>query len=243
MDLDLIKGVGPATKEKLHEAGVTNVEDLAKGDKDTLSEATGVPAGRIQSFIVQAQGLLAAETTADEEAPEATIAEATPAATPAPAAEPAPTPTAAPTPEPARTPVTVTKPIVDAWRVVLKDRAATARVDTGAATYENLPIVTAKLEEDEDVIMREIGYNAVLLKERATTASVRVNDAWRNGVPIFKERVLDARQGVAELTRVRVHEIRDTSGASPTSASNGKTPAEAPTGKPEGFLGKALGKK
>lgn len=52
MNLQSIKGIGPATEEKLDPAGITTVERLA--DAASLTEKTGVAEGRIEEFIDRA---------------------------------------------------------------------------------------------------------------------------------------------------------------------------------------------
>ena len=40
-DLTAIKGIGPVTAERLSEAGITTIADLASADADDLAEAVG----------------------------------------------------------------------------------------------------------------------------------------------------------------------------------------------------------
>lgn len=54
MNLQSIKGIGPATGEKLDPAGITTVERLADTDAATLTEKTGVPEGQLEEFIDRA---------------------------------------------------------------------------------------------------------------------------------------------------------------------------------------------
>lgn len=55
MSLKSIKGIGPATEEKLEEAGITTVEQLADADAVSLAEKTGVAEGRLEAFIDRAR--------------------------------------------------------------------------------------------------------------------------------------------------------------------------------------------
>lgn len=229
MDLDAIKGVGPATKEKLHEAGITDVAALAEADAAEISESTGISVDRVKKFITQAQGQLAAEDTTDEDA------DAPVAREPVDADGTLPAGAVGDAPEPVATAANGngSEP-VKGWKVVLRDRSATARVDAGSVTYENLPIVTAKANEAEDEIMKEIGYNAVLLKEGEPAAFVRVNGHWEHDIPLFKEKTIES-SGVTELVRVRVHEIRERGAAKSKAGSEGRV-AGGPSEKKSGGL-------
>jgi hypothetical protein len=55
MSLKSIKGIGPATEEKIEEAGITTMEQLANGDAASLAEKTGVAEGRLEKFIDRAR--------------------------------------------------------------------------------------------------------------------------------------------------------------------------------------------
>lgn len=96
--------------------------------------------------------------------------------------------------------------------VVLKDRATTAKVRVEGAYHDNLPIITAKLDEDQLAIARNVKENAVLLKEKADTAWVQIEGEWHKNVPIFKERLAEgerAAEKAIEEVRVFVKEIRE----------------------------------
>ncbi|MCA1814137.1 MAG: helix-hairpin-helix domain-containing protein [Halobacteriales archaeon] len=119
----------------------------------------------------------------------------------------------------------------DEMAVVLRDRATTAKVRVEGVYHENLPIITAKLDEDQLAVARGIQENAVLLKEKADTAWVQIEGEWHKNVPIFKERIAEgerAARGAIEEVRVFVKEIRE-------------HPAE--TLKPANLLDRLLGKK
>lgn len=53
--VDSLSGIGPAYAERLGEAGVETVGDLAAADPAALSEASGVGEGRISSWIERAK--------------------------------------------------------------------------------------------------------------------------------------------------------------------------------------------
>jgi hypothetical protein len=99
--------------------------------------------------------------------------------------------------------------------VLLKDRAATARVRIDGELHERFPIITAKLDESQEAIAKTIEENAVLLKEQADTAWVKVEGEWHKNVPIFKEKFAEAQkegEKAFEEVRVFVKEIREKPG-------------------------------
>ena len=52
-DLESIDGIGPTYAERLREAGVETVADLADADADALAETAGIPANRLDGWIQQ----------------------------------------------------------------------------------------------------------------------------------------------------------------------------------------------
>ena len=54
-DVDVIKGVGPAYAERLGEAGVDTVADLATADADELAAETDLSAKRVSGWVEQAK--------------------------------------------------------------------------------------------------------------------------------------------------------------------------------------------
>lgn len=54
-DVTDIKGIGPAYADRLSEAGVRNVADLAAADPDELAAETDISATRIENWIEQAK--------------------------------------------------------------------------------------------------------------------------------------------------------------------------------------------
>ena len=54
-DLEEIKGIGSTYAERLREAGVADVGELAAADPADLAERADVPAGRLEDWIEQAQ--------------------------------------------------------------------------------------------------------------------------------------------------------------------------------------------
>lgn len=187
MDLTLIPGIGPAFKERLQQAGVPDVEALAAGpDVDALAERAQIPRTRLVEFVEAAKTLLAQR--------------------------PAPDADAGKTPTPREAVQNVTQAVRDAaedMRVVLRDATATARVKIGSIWHEDVPIVTARLNENEERIVSALRQNGVVLKEQAATAIARINGEVVSGLPIFKERVREGAGQVREEVRVRVKEIRE----------------------------------
>jgi predicted flap endonuclease-1-like 5' DNA nuclease len=54
-DLEEIKGIGPAYADRLREAGVENVADLATADAAEVSDASGIGQSRVQKWIDRAE--------------------------------------------------------------------------------------------------------------------------------------------------------------------------------------------
>jgi predicted flap endonuclease-1-like 5' DNA nuclease len=52
---DELEGIGPAYAERLSEAGVETVADLAAADLDALAEEADVPEGRLETWIDRAK--------------------------------------------------------------------------------------------------------------------------------------------------------------------------------------------
>jgi len=55
--LEEIAGVGPKTAERLHEAGYSSAEDIAKADVDALAEIKGISKKSAAELIENAKGL------------------------------------------------------------------------------------------------------------------------------------------------------------------------------------------
>lgn len=67
MSLHSIEGIGPATEEKLGEAGIATLEQLADADAASLAEKTGVAETRVEAFVDRARTASIAEPEADAE--------------------------------------------------------------------------------------------------------------------------------------------------------------------------------
>ena len=64
-----VKGVGPATAEKLEKSGITTVAELAKADPANVAEATGASADKAQAWIDAAKELAGGAKAQDEAEP------------------------------------------------------------------------------------------------------------------------------------------------------------------------------
>ena len=53
--VDSIKGIGPAYADRLAEAGVNSIADLAEADAEELASATGLGTGRVGNWIERAR--------------------------------------------------------------------------------------------------------------------------------------------------------------------------------------------
>ncbi len=52
--VDSLSGIGPAYSERLSDAGIETIGDLAAADASTLDEATGIGEGRLGDWIERA---------------------------------------------------------------------------------------------------------------------------------------------------------------------------------------------
>lgn len=57
-----VKGVGPATAEKLEKAGITNLQELADSDPAKVMEAAGVSDEKAKHYVADAKAILAGKT-------------------------------------------------------------------------------------------------------------------------------------------------------------------------------------
>lgn len=188
MELTDLPGIGPAYAKRLREADVADAEALANVTMlQALSARTGIPLAKLNDAHAAARervGHGRNGASAHTEVPERTAAEAVQAV--------------------AETVVAAARDM----RVVLQDRALTARVKIGSIWHEDVPVVAARLEENERRVLESIKENVVVLKEKADAAVVRLGGDVHEAVPLFKERVLESAGDVREEIRVRVQEIR-----------------------------------
>lgn len=188
MELNDIKGIGPATEEDLNEGGVETPEDLVEADLEALSDETGISLERLVEFTKQVEGDLDEEE--GEEDDEVGLEE--------PAGQV----------EPEEPEVEATQEDLDEdVKVVLREGEGAATVQVGDDWHEGLPIVTATVEEDADRKLQQVAEDAVLLQEQASTGSVRVGDVTYQDVPLVRRREKEG--GVVEETRVEVDRVRE----------------------------------
>ncbi len=213
-----VKGIGPTTAEKFRKAGITTVDELANADAEETSPLVGMTAARVATFSERAQDLL--DAPAPEGRPEAD--DGTPASIVDDARRAAEEFTrtasgAAHALGEAGTNVASegfreTVALAEDFKVVLKERAHTARVRVGKVVYEDVPIVVARVNEDLAEVRAGLTHDAVILQERASTAVARLGDAWHENVPLVQEKLVTVAhqfEPVVEEVRVKVLAIKD----------------------------------
>ena len=57
-DLTVIKGIGPVTADKLGDAGITSIEQLAAADPDALAESVGSSPKSVARWVEEAASLV-----------------------------------------------------------------------------------------------------------------------------------------------------------------------------------------
>lgn len=242
MDLTVIRGLGPARREKLESAGVKTIDALARADIDDLSGKVGISVNMLDDFQEQADDLvtllsidglgesnLAKLIEADvrtvgglARSDVRELAEATGIAgdeltawkrkaTPLAAARKAEAKVREVGAGARRAGASARARIKDA-RVVLTEGITDARVKFDDDVLAEAKILPIRARDNVEQILERVKGNVVLLRERADTAVVRVEDKVYEGLPLFKEKVAEAGDRAAEEVReirVRVQEIRD----------------------------------
>ena len=194
MDLTLVKGIGPRIAERLRAEGVTTVEELRRVDVGRVSAAIGVPEELLRRWKKDAESMIGKSVEATAKVSERAGERVDKAI------------------DDVERTIAETSRQVDAWRVVLRDEAPTAILKVGDKAWENLPILAAKIQENEEQLLSSARENVVLLKEQADTAWVKIEGQIHRNVPLFKEKIDDARgtaDRVVNEVRVAVDEIRD----------------------------------
>lgn len=59
MDLTALRGLGPARQDKLGEAGIQRISELASVDAEELAERVDIPRATLEDFVDQARGVVA----------------------------------------------------------------------------------------------------------------------------------------------------------------------------------------
>lgn len=238
MDLTDVNGLGPARRDKLVEAGIDSIEALAGIDPAQLAEDVDIPKGTLEGFREQAQELSTLadldEISTDEfealveagiRSPEQlTEADATELSSSAgidaktietwqrSLEESGVSEAAREMAEGAREAGEIAAESLDQARVVLQEGVNDARVKFEEDVLSEARILPIKAKEDVDERLEKLKGDVVVLREEADTALVRVGDQVVEGIPIFKQKVSEAGQSVAEgaeEVRVRVQEVRD----------------------------------
>lgn len=256
MDLTALKGLGPARRDKLGQAGIDAISELATADPDELAGQVDIPEATLEDFVDQARGIvdldeldgltsddleqlveagvrtpeaLQAEEAADIAAaagldadrvegwqqasqalePRASVEEALDEAEPD---KPGVVESAERIQEGAiETSDEVVEHLAEA-RVVLEEGITDARVKFEDEVIGEARILPLKAREDAEAFLEDVQGNVVVLREAADDALVRLEGQLQDGLPVFKEKLDDARgqaeEGAREV-RVRVEEIRD----------------------------------
>lgn len=256
MDLTALKGLGPARRDKLGEAGIDAISELAAADPDGLAGQVDIPEATLEDFVDQARGVvqlgeidgltpedleqlvdagvrspeaLQSEDAADVAAavgldvdrvedwqrasqalePRESVREALDEAEPG---KPSVVESAERIQEGAlETSDEVVEHLAEA-RVVLEEGITDARVKFEDEVIGEARILPLKAREDAEAFLEDVQGNVVVLREAADDALVRLEGQLQDGLPVFKEKLDDARgqaeEGAREV-RVRVEEIRD----------------------------------
>lgn len=236
MDLTMIKGLGPARREKLTAVGVKTVGELARRKPVSLADDVDIPQGVLEGFHNQARDLLrladleglgdkALESLVDEgirsigelqDHDPTALAESTGLSEDkirswqgetARSAE-----AAQRLAEEAKDAGAIALEGLGNARVVLEEGIADAKVKFEDDVLAQARILPVKARDDVEAMLEDLKGNVVVLREEADTAMVRIEEEIVDGIPIFKEKMQDASRSAAEgaeEVRVRVQEIRD----------------------------------
>ncbi len=261
-----VKGIGPTTGEKFIGANILTVEALAEADADELAPLVGMKPERVITFQERAKELLAmplpdlieaenedgsASDSEDEVTrtltPEASGDTAAAEANLVDDARRAAEEFSRGATEAVKTVGEVSATVAgeslregialaEEFKVILKERAHTARVRIGKYVYEDVPIVVARVGEDLAEVRDGLKHDAVILQERASTAVAKVGDKVHENMPLVQEKLVTtagAFEPVVEEVRVKVLAIKD----------KAKEHAKDGAAKGKGLLGKMFGKK
>ncbi|MDX1610866.1 MAG: DUF4332 domain-containing protein [Candidatus Thermoplasmatota archaeon] len=234
MDLTVIKGLGPARREKLEAAGVETIDALADADLDELAEDVGITETLLTDFQTQAEQLVRLRGIDGigpvnlEKLVEADVRSVTQLSTVD--LEDLNEATGIPVgqlntwrrqarplavAEGAKSTVDKAKKAAQdtadkaaqQWkdaRVVLREGINDARVKLEEEVIAEARILPLRAKDNVDKVLEQVKGNVIVLREKADTAIVRVEDELHEGIPLFKEK-LDAAQSRAEQ---EAHEVR-----------------------------------
>lgn len=238
MDLTVIKGLGPARRDKLEQAGIDTIKALAGSTPSELSEQVGISEGTLERLRDQATEL--AELLEIDGIGEATLqelaeagirsrkalreadAEALASSTELTAdrirgfqegaTHTAVEESALEIAEGAREAGEIARDSLGQARVVLQEGVNDAKIKFEQDVLAEARILPIKAKEDVDQRLEKLKGDVVVLREAADTAVVRLEDEVAEGLPIFKAKVSQAGENLAdgvEEVRVRVQEVRD----------------------------------
>lgn len=236
MDLTIIKGLGPARRDKLSNAGISDLEDLRRADLKELSGEVEIAEGVLEGFQSQATDLSElleieglGETSLDALVEEgvrsvdelnrrdaADLAAATglqegqirdwQGLEEPQVAQAAEH--AQQLAEEAKSAGAIALEGFEDARVVLQEGIADAKVKFEDDVLAKARILPVKAKDDVEAMMEDLKGDVVILREEADTAIVRIEEEIVEGLPIFKEKVEDAGRSAAEEAREGAEEVR-----------------------------------
>lgn len=204
MELTDINGIGPATEEDLNDVGVETPEDLLEADLEALFEESGIGLERLAGFAEEARAGL----DEGESGPDASREDA--AGDDLEASEAGETGDEVPDLEVEADDESGAGDRADEGddvKVVLREGHGAASVRVGEDWHEELPIVTATVDEDPHRKLQQVAEDAVLLQEKQARGSVRIGDVTYQEVPLVRRREKEG--GVVEETPVEVDSVRE----------------------------------
>lgn len=167
--LDFCAAARAHVEQRLALAGITGPEELARADPEAAALLTGLSVSELSEFVAQAQ--------------RATGIVPDPLRSPSQALAPSPSSDDSPAPaSPMRLPESV---LPDG--VILREDSSKASVRFLGRIHREIPIVTARAEDDVEIALLAAGPDAVVLQERATLAPARLQGSSIAPLPIFRD--------------------------------------------------------
>jgi hypothetical protein len=240
MHLSRIAEIGPHHADVLAGAGLTTAAELAAvADLEALSQRTNVHPSTLEALqaaarahlerMLEAAGVRGVEDLADADLDALSRESGIPRANLETFQDAARQKLGLP---PARREAAPARPALPD-RVVLMDGRATARVHLQGEARAGLAIVTLRMDEDEAAVLSRAPGDAVLLRERAVTAPVRLGGVVHRDLPIYKERPVAEGAEAREEIRVRVTQIKDRKGVAQEAPAAAQADSAGPPGASE----------